>query len=311
MKTKLLLALLLIAATLTAQKKPATILNDTVRLVSFDKSDTLDMVMGDTVKFLSSKPIHISGVSGSTGNWTISNDTIRTTYRARARAFIGDTIYGTASDGSVYKMYFDYTSQFGLVVIGNSGAITFNSNGVNIPSGYYGFSATAANRTNQLQFRTPANVSTFGFSGAAYQEFCISPTGKNVFYADTNQAVFENPIDSIVQKSNLFVTDSLNVWRKGFTLADGDSITLKSGIFGEAKVYAFSTDGNSLTAYGVVLFSSSALIEQAIVTGSANFSNIDEAAKLCLFDSGTALRLKNNYGAPLKVIVQLQYLWPQ
>jgi hypothetical protein len=82
------------------------------------------------------------------------------------------------------------------------------------------------------------------------------------------------------------------------TMDDDASIVLTNGISGWGEVYAFTSTG-IIDEWAEFIFSSDGTVY--LKSNSTDVSNIDEDGKLCIFDNGTSITIRNRLGTGRQV----------
>lgn len=85
-------------------------------------------------------------------------------------------------------------------------------------------------------------------------------------------------------------------------IVDDGYIDLKSGVAGWGFVMAGDNE-----EYGFFSFTSAGVVTLLTSTNSANFVATDTDTKLCAFDNGTNVRIRNRLGSTKKIRLEVKY----
>jgi hypothetical protein len=94
----------------------------------------------------------------------------------------------------------------------------------------------------------------------------------------------------------------LKIQTNSESVADDGYIDLKSGVAGWGFVMAGDNE-----EYGFFSFTSAGVVSLLTSTNSANFVATDTDAKLCVFDNGTNVRIRNRLGSAKTLRVEVKY----
>jgi hypothetical protein len=86
------------------------------------------------------------------------------------------------------------------------------------------------------------------------------------------------------------------------SVVDDGYIDLKSGVAGWGFVMAGDNE-----EYGFFSFTSAGVVTLLTSTNSANFVATDTDAKLCVFDNGTNVRIRNRLGSTKTIRYDVKY----